>query len=182
MSLPNLLTVLRIAAIPLVAWLAIAGDPAMRWTALALYVAAAITDWLDGWLARRSNTVSPLGRMLDPIADKLLIAALIVVLAFDGTLSVLDLIPAIAIMLREVAVSGLREFMGNASIVVHVSRLAKYKTTFQLVAVAVLLAQPLVPAIGLLADALLWIAGILTVWTGYEYFRGAWPHLVGDNE
>jgi CDP-diacylglycerol--glycerol-3-phosphate 3-phosphatidyltransferase len=179
-ALPNLLTYARIIAIPVIVWLALMGDPAGRWAAFVLYVVAAITDYLDGYFARKWQVISPLGRMLDPIADKLLIGALIVALAADGTIAGWSLVPAIAIMLREIFVSGLREFMGDAGIVVHVTKLAKWKTTAQLVAVGALLVVPIVPAVTLVALALLWVAGILTVWTGWDYFRGAWPHLRGD--
>ena len=177
MSLPNILTIARIVAIlPIVLLILIDGTWA-RWLALILFAAAAITDWLDGYLARRSNIVSPLGRMLDPIADKMLVAALLVIFAFDGTFSWLDLIPALAILMREVLISGLREHLGNSNVVLNVTMLAKYKATIQLVAIGLLIAVPLVPGLGLWAHLLFWVAGALTVWTGWDYFRTAWPHL-----
>lgn len=179
MSLPNLLTVLRILAIPLIVWLLLAGGDVARYWAFAIYVAAAVTDFFDGWLARRSNDISPLGRMLDPIADKLLIAALIVVLAFDHSFTVGDLTPALAILIREVFVSGLREYLGAEGIIIHVSSLAKYKTTLQLIAIGGVILVPVLPGLALAASGLLWLAGVLTVWTGLEYLRGAWPHLQG---
>ena len=180
LNLPNLLTIGRIAAIPVVCALVVAGTPELRWAAFALYVVAAITDWLDGYLARRMNLISPLGRMLDPIADKLLVAALIVVFAATRDFSVLDLVPAIAILVREILVSGLREFLGPRNVVVHVTRLAKWKTTAQLVALGVVVLEPVVPGLTLASDVVLWIAGLLTVWTGVQYFAGAWPHLSGE--
>lgn len=180
MSLPNLLTMARIALIPVIAVLLLADFGAARWIAFALYVAAAITDWFDGYLARRDGLVSPLGRMLDPIADKLLVCVLIVLFAFDGTFSMTDLLPALTILGREVFISGLREFLGNQSVVMNVSRLAKYKTTVQLIAIGALMLAPMFPAVGLAGRALFWIAAVLTVWTGYEYLRGAAPHLKGD--
>ncbi len=179
MSLPNLLTILRILAIPVIVWLLLSGSELARYWAFALYVLAAVTDFLDGWLARRSNDISPLGRMLDPIADKLLIAALIVALAFDHSLSMLDLTPALAILVREVFVSGLREYLGSEGIVIHVSTLAKYKTTTQLIAIGAVILAPVIPTLALAASGLLWLAAVLTVWTGIEYLRGAWPHLQG---
>lgn len=103
-SIPNLLTYGRIIAIPVIALLVVTGVPALRWLALLIYLAAAVSDFLDGYLARKWNLSSPLGQMLDPIADKLLIGALIVVFAFDATLYPLDLIPALAILLREIFV------------------------------------------------------------------------------
>lgn len=177
LSLPNLLTVARIVAIPVILVLAISDINLFRWVALALFIIAAITDFLDGFLARVMGQSSPLGRMLDPIADKLLVGALLIAFAWDGTFSVFDLIPATAIMLREIFVAGLREFLGGMNVVVHVSWLAKYKTTFQLIAMGVLLAEPLAPEIRLIADALLWLAAILTIWTGWSYWSGAQPHL-----
>ena len=179
-SLPNLITIARILLIPVICWLLVTGNLPLRAVALGLYALAAVSDWLDGYLARRLDLGSPLGRMLDPIADKLLVGALLVTLAWNGSFSELDLIPAIAILLREIFVSGLREFLGPRNVVVHVTKLAKWKTTVQLVALAVVILEALVPGWGLVSDLLLWLAGILTVWTGAQYFMGAWSHLRGD--
>lgn len=179
-SIPNLITYARIVAVPVVCWLLITGDPTLRWIALVLFVLAALSDWLDGYLARRLNQGSPLGRMLDPIADKLLVNALLIVLAFTHDFDRWDLVPAIAIMLRETFIPGLREFLGNRQIVLHVTMLAKWKTTAQLVALAIVIAAGLVPALDLIADLVLWLAGVLTVITGVQYFASAWPHLSGD--
>jgi CDP-diacylglycerol--glycerol-3-phosphate 3-phosphatidyltransferase len=182
LNLPNLLTIGRIVAIPVICWLLVVGGPVALWIALILYVAAALTDWLDGYLARRMKIVSGLGRMLDPIADKLLVGALLIVLAWTRQLSAFDLIPAVAIMVREIFVSGLREFLGPKNVVVHVTPLAKWKTTAQLVALAVVILESLVPGLGLVSDIVLWIAGILTVVTGTQYFLGALPHLDGETK
>ena len=178
-SIPNLLTYGRIVAIPVICLLVVADVPALRWLALLLYLAAAVTDYLDGYLARKWNQSSPLGQMLDPIADKLLIGALIVVFAWDATLYALDLIPALAILLREIFVSGLREYLGPKGVVVKVTQLAKWKTTVQMVALIFVFLEPLLPGMRLPAELLLWAAGILTVVTGAQYFLGAWPHLSG---
>lgn len=178
MTLPNLLTIARILAIPIIISLLLSGDASLRWAALVLFALAAITDWLDGYLARKFNDTSPLGRMLDPIADKLLVCALLLTFAFDGTFSLLDLVAAIAILGREMFISGLREFLGNQNIVLHVSKLAKYKTTLQLIAIGVYFAVPMMPVLAPVASALFWAAALLTVWTGWEYFRGALPHLM----
>ena len=178
-SLPNLLTIGRIVLVPVICWLLATGSVELRAVALGLYGVAAITDWLDGYLARRFNLGSPLGRMLDPIADKLLVGALLIVLAWNGSFSALDLFPAVAIMLREILVSGLREYLGPMNVVVHVTPLAKWKTTVQLVALGIVMLEALVPGFGLVADAALWLAGILTAWTGAQYFIGALPHLRG---
>lgn len=180
LTLPNLITIARILLIPVICWLLVTGNLSMRAAALGLYALAAVSDWLDGYLARRLNLGSPLGRMLDPIADKLLVGALLVVLAWNGSFSELDLIPAVAILVREIFVSGLREFLGPRNVVVHVTKLAKWKTTVQLVALAVVILEALVPGWGLVSDVVLWLAAVLTVWTGIQYFAGAWPHLRGD--
>lgn len=177
---PNQITIARILAIIPIAWLALAGDPTLRVLALALYVLAAASDWLDGYLARAWSQYSPLGRMLDPIADKLLIGVLLVALAWDHSLSALELIPACAILLREIFISGLREFLGNTKVVLAVTRLAKWKTTVQLVALAFVLVRPLLPVLDLPTSLLLWLAGAMTVWTGWQYLRASWPHLSGD--
>ena len=179
LSLPNLLTVLRILAIPVIVILAITPSDFLRTIALLIYILAAITDFFDGFLARMLNETSPLGRMLDPIADKLLVGALLIAFAWDHTFSVFDLIPAIAIMLREIFVSGLREFMGTQNVIMPVSMLAKYKTTVQLIALGICMAEPMVPELRLISDAALWLAAVLTIWTGWNYWQGAWKMMTG---
>lgn len=177
MNLPNLLTISRIVAIPVIIWLVFIDHPVARQVAFVLYVIACLTDYLDGYLARKMNIVSALGRMLDPIADKLLVGTLLIAFAHTGEFNQQHTWLAIAIMFREIAVAGLREYLGNAQITVHVSKLAKYKTTVQLVALAVFMLVPLVPNVTLIASGLLWLAAGLTLYTGYEYFAGAWPKL-----
>jgi cardiolipin synthase len=181
-QIPNLITIARIVAIPVVVALVMTGDPNLRWVALILYVLAAASDWLDGYLARKWNQISPLGRMLDPIADKLLVGLLIAALAWDGSLSALDMIPALAILFREFFIPGLREFLGNAQVVLKVSQLAKWKTTVQLIALAIILLEPLLPGLTLVSDLVLWLAGVLTVWTGTQYLLASWPHLADDKK
>jgi cardiolipin synthase (CMP-forming) len=180
-SIPNLITFGRIIAVPVVCWLIIFDNIWLRGIALVLFIVAAASDWVDGYLARRWGQSSPLGKMLDPIADKLLVGALIVTLAWDRSFSAWDLIPAIAILLREIFVAGLREYLGNASVSVPVTQLAKWKTTVQLVALGFIIFERMVPAVGLVSDLLLWVAGLLTVWTGYHYLYKAWPHLDSPN-
>jgi cardiolipin synthase (CMP-forming) len=179
---PNLITIARILAIIPIVWLVMSGDITLRIIALAIYVIAAASDWLDGFLARAWNQYSPLGRMLDPIADKLLVGILIAALAWDGSFSGWDMIPACAILFREFFIPGLREFLGNIKVVLNVSWLAKWKTTLQLVALAVVLFERIVPGFGLLSDILLWAAGVLTLWTGWQYLRASWPHLVEEQK
>jgi CDP-diacylglycerol---glycerol-3-phosphate 3-phosphatidyltransferase len=176
MNLPNLLTIARIAAIPVIVLLVLGGGGYV-WIAFGLYVIAAVTDWVDGFLARRMDLHSSLGRMLDPIADKMLVAALIVAFAATGDLSGWDLLPALAILMREIFVSGLREFLGGRQVAVHVSTLAKYKTTAQLIAVGAVMLAAALPELALAAQVLLWVAGLLTVSTGVRYLAGAWSEL-----
>ncbi|WP_366933684.1 CDP-diacylglycerol--glycerol-3-phosphate 3-phosphatidyltransferase, partial [Devosia sp.] len=176
---PNIITIARIAAIIPIVWLVMDGDLTMRITALVIYVLAAASDWVDGFLARAWNQYSDLGRMLDPIADKLLVGILIAALAWDGSFSGWDMIPVCAILFREFFISGLREFLGNTAVVLPVSKLAKWKTTIQLVALAVVLVEPLIPGLRLISDVVLWAAGAITLWTGWNYLRASWPHLSG---
>lgn len=187
LALPNLLTYARIAAVPVVVgllyWQSIFDGPLwLRWVALAFFIAAGVTDILDGYLARTWGQQSSLGRMLDPIADKLLVGILIAALAWDGSFSGWDMIPACAILFREFFIPGLREFLGNTQIVLPVSWLAKWKTTLQLVALAAILFERIVPGFGLVSDILLWVAGALTLWTGFQYLRASWPHLVEEQK
>lgn len=189
LSLPNVLTYARIVAIPVVvALLFWPGEPAMRWYALALYAAAGATDYLDGYLARLYDEQSSLGRMLDPIADKLLVAACLLMLVADGTIRSWSIWAAIVILSREILVSGLREFLAEVKVSVPVSRLAKWKTAMQLVAVGFLIAGPagdaLLPAdwTRLIGLALLWVAAILTLVTGYDYMKASIQHLVVEDE
>ena len=176
---PNTITIARIAAIIPIAALVMYGAPAARSVALFLYIAAAVSDWVDGYLARAWNQYSDLGRMLDPIADKILVIILIAILAWDRSLSALDLIPAVAILFRETFIPGLREFLGNKTVVLPVTKLAKWKTTIQLVALGLVLAETIVPGLTLVSDLVLWIAGAITLWTGWDYLRASWPHLSG---
>lgn len=189
-SLPNILTYARCVAVPLVAaclfWSDIlAGGLWLRWVALALYIAAAVTDFFDGYLARAWSQQSAIGRMLDPIADKLLVSTCLLMMASDGTIRGWSLWAAIVILCREILVSGLREFLAELRVSVPVSRLAKWKTTLQLVAVGVLIAGPageaVLPGTSRVGLTLLWISAVLTLYTGYDYFRAGARHLVEDD-
>ena len=196
-SLPNTLTYARIAAVPLVVacmfWQDILeGGLWLRWVALGLFIAAAVTDVLDGYFARSWGQQSDIGRMLDPIADKLLVSSSLLMLAADGTIRGWSLWAAIVILCREILVSGLREYLAELRVGVPVTRLAKWKTALQLVAVGFLLAGtagdllvaavanlgfPVVTWIGL---TLLWLSALLTLYTGYDYFRAGLHHLTKD--
>ena len=181
---PNMLTYGRIAAVPVLAALLMYGGNGARWVALAIYVVAAATDFLDGYLARLWGQQSALGRMLDPIADKVLVSVVLLVLAADGILAGGHLWAAIIIMAREVLVSGLREFLGELRVSVPVTKIAKWKTTAQLISIGFLIAGPagdaLVPGVTYAGILLLWVAAGLTLYTGYDYFQAGLRHVVDE--
>ncbi len=187
-NVPNLLTYGRIAAVPMVvACFALPGMPTAtsRWVALGIFVVAAITDFFDGYLARAWHQQSALGRMLDPIADKLLVASLLLVLVDARTIDGLAVIAAVIILCREILVSGLREFLAELRVSVPVTQLAKWKTTTQLVAVGFLVVGPagdrILPNTTAIGIALLWISALLTLYTGWDYFRAGIGHLIEDD-
>lgn len=185
LTLPNLLTLGRIAAIPALLATFYWDTPATRWTACAIFTAAAVTDFFDGYLARRFNQVSAIGRFLDPIADKLLVAALLLFLAAFERFSTLALIPAVVILCREILVSGLREYLAEIRIGMPVTPLAKWKTTVQLIALPVLIVgDGGLPghAITLIGEILLWAAGLLTLITGYAYLKAGVAHMRAADE
>lgn len=180
--LPNLLTYGRIAAVPaMVACFFLDGDFG-NWLALAIFVAAAVTDVLDGYVARAWEQQTSLGRMLDPIADKLLVAAALLMLAAQQTIAGWSLWAAVIIMSREILVSGLREFLAEVNVSVPVTQLAKYKTVVQMVAIGFLLAgsagDKIFPWTTLTGLSLLWISAILTLYTGWDYFRAGVKHVL----
>lgn len=181
-NLPNILTYGRILAVPVVAGLLMYGGVGARWMALAIYIAAAITDFLDGYLARRWQQQSSLGRMLDPIADKVLVAVVLLVLCSEQILDGGHRWAAVVILSREVLVSGLREYLGELRVSVPVTRIAKWKTTAQFLAIGFLIAGPagdrLVPYVTEVGIGLLWVAAGLTLYTGYDYFRAGLRHVV----
>jgi cardiolipin synthase (CMP-forming) len=181
-NVPNILTYGRIAAVPVVAGLLMYGGNEARWTALAIYVVAAITDFFDGYLARLWKQQSSLGRMLDPIADKVLVAVVLLVLSADGILFGGHIWAAIIILSREVLVSGLREYLGELQVSVPVTKIAKWKTTVQLVSIGFLIAGPagdtVLPHTTTAGITLLWLAAALTLYTGYDYFRAGIRHVV----
>jgi cardiolipin synthase len=182
-NLPNLLTLSRIVAIPLVIiclWFNTAWG---QWLAMIIFVIAAVTDWFDGYFARRYHQISRLGRFLDPIADKLLVAAALVMLVANGPLHGVHVLAALIILAREILVSGLREFLAELRVGLPVSQLAKWKTAAQMTAIAFLLVGdagpkeiPVVP-IGL---TLIWLAAALTIVTGYDYLRTGLRHMADD--
>jgi len=193
LSVPNLLTYARIAAVPAVVGCLYWQDvpqhgPWLRWVALLIFISAAITDILDGYLARRWGELTTFGRMLDPIADKLLVASCLFMLVFDGTIVGVHVWAGIVILCREILVSGLREYLAELRVSVPVTRLAKWKTTLQLVAVGFLLAgdagdaivDAIVPVVTWTGLALLWLSALLTLYTGWDYFRAGVRHLIDE--
>src|SRR5438477_10590285 len=186
-ALPNLLTYGRIAAIPAVVaclyWQEIPQHGEwLRWLALTIFIAAGVTDFLDGYLARKWGELTSFGRMLDPIADKLLVSSCLLMLAADGTIRGWSLWAAIVILCREILVSGLREYLAQLRVSVPVTTLAKWKTTLQLVAIGFLPAgdagDQIIPIVTLTGLTLLWISAIVTLYTGYDYFRAGVRHLI----
>ena len=178
--LPNLLTVSRILVIPIVIGsFYVPGDYA-RWFACALFSAAAVTDWLDGHVARRWQQQSEIGRFLDPIADKLLVSATLFMLTTFGRLSSEAVLPALVILCREILVSGLREYLAELRVGMPVSRLAKWKTVIQMVAIGVLIVGDAGPGflpVAAIGEILLWIAALLTLVTGYDYLQAGFRHM-----
>ncbi len=183
-DLPNLLTLSRIAAIPLLIALAVLHHPATDLASCVVFSAAAVTDYFDGRVARGRRQLSDFGRMLDPIADKLLVGATLMVLAGQGRLALWGLYPAIVILLREILVSGLREHLASLRIGLPVTRLAKWKTGFQMGALGALLAGDssarllhlgFLP-VALIGGAMLWIAAALTLVTGWDYLTAGLRH------
>ncbi|MEK1933042.1 MAG: CDP-diacylglycerol--glycerol-3-phosphate 3-phosphatidyltransferase [Pararhizobium sp.] len=186
-SIPNLLTYGRILAVPLIVLCffiegKLQSSDFARWTALALFAIASITDFFDGYLARIWQQTSNIGKMLDPIADKLLVASVLLLVAADGTIAGWSIWAAIIILCREILVSGLREYLAALKVSVPVTRIAKWKTTIQMVAIAFLLAGPagdkLLPYTTEMGILLLWIAAAITLYTGYDYFRAGLKHMV----
>lgn len=181
-NLPNLLTLSRIAAIPLVIATFYLDEPLGNWLGLAIYTIAAVTDFFDGYVARAWAQQSQLGRFLDPVADKLLVSALLLMLVATGRIPGLAVLPALVILCREILVSGLREFLAGVQVRVPVSRLAQWKTTVQMLTLGFLLVGGAGPQFGPLSTTEvgvlgLWIAAVLTLITGYDYLRAGLRHV-----
>lgn len=183
-NLPNLLTVSRVLATPVVCVLLMLQTAWGSWLALVVFVAAAITDFLDGYLARAWSLQSSFGRFLDPIADKLLVASVLLVLVGIDRLWGVHIVPAAVILWREILVSGLREHLAQLNVGLPVTRLAKWKTTLQMIAIGFLVVGEYGPAFGPLTTPMiglsgLWAAALLTFITGYDYLRAGLGHM-GD--
>jgi len=192
-NIPNMLTYGRILAVPLIVLCffiegRLQSTDFARWAALGLFAIASITEVLDGYLARIWNQTSNIGRMLDPIADKLLISVCLLLMAADTekTIAGWSLWAAIIILCREILVSGLREYLAELKVSVPVTRIAKWKTTVQMLALGFLLAGPagekVLPFTIEIGITLLWVAALLTIYTGYDYFRAGLKHVVDEEE
>ena len=187
-SLPNILTISRILAIPLIVALFWVKGDAARWAMLALFALAGVTDYFDGMLARSMGNISSLGRFLDPVADKLLVSSLLIMLVWSGNISGLVILPALVILCREILVSGLREFLAGIKVGVPVSNLAKWKTAVQMFALGFLIVGAAGPnfwypeitttAVG---EVLLWLAALLTMITGYDYLQAGLRHMAEED-
>ena len=176
----NILTLFRIATIPIILAMILIQGPISGWVAFFLFCIAGITDFFDGYFARIRKEQTNFGTILDPIADKLLVASVLLVLTAKGTISEWSTIPALIILLREIIVAGLREFLAGIKVSIPVSRIAKFKTTIQILALGLLILSE-----GFLEDSLmsssilwfgkfsLWLAAILTLYTGYDYLKSS---------
>src|SRR6476660_1747197 len=187
LAVPNLLTYARIVAVPVVVaclyWQDILqGGLWLRWVALVIFIGAGVTDVLDGYFARKWGEQSAFGRMLDPIADKLLVASCLLMLAADGTIRGWSIWAAIVILCREILVSGLREFLADLKVSVPVSKVAKWKTAAQLFALGFLVVGPagdqVLPHNTQIGIVMLWVAALLTIYTGWDYLNAGIRHLV----
>lgn len=180
-TISNQLTIARVLLIPLFMVVFYLPSYLGYLGATLIFFIASVTDWFDGYLARSRGEVTAFGRFLDPVADKLLVAAALVLLVeADRAPAIL----AVVIIGREIAISALREWLAEQARTVHVSMMGKFKTATQMLAIGALLLHIEVFAINmhLLGEALLWIAAALTLWSGYEYVRDAWPELMQKKE
>ncbi|MBL0942110.1 MAG: CDP-diacylglycerol--glycerol-3-phosphate 3-phosphatidyltransferase [Alphaproteobacteria bacterium] len=184
-TLPNLLTLSRIIAIPVVVALLYLPGRIWDWMAAGIFILACVTDFLDGYFARAWQQTSSFGRVLDPIADKLLVASCLLVLVDLNSIRGISLIPALIILCREILVSGLREFLAELQVPLPVSRLAKWKTGIQMIALSCLLigedSWNAIPTqtVGL---AGLWFAALLTLITGYDYLTAGLQHMASQED
>lgn len=180
LTLPNILTLSRIFTVPILVALLWHPHPFDYALAFGLYCLMGVTDYFDGYLARAQGAVSRLGIFLDPIADKIMVAAVIVMLITTGDIKHSAVIAAMVILLREIAVSGLREFLADLRVSMPVSQLAKWKTAFQLVALGALILGGALPAWAFVHQTglfSLWVAALLTLVTGWDYLRAGIRHM-----
>ena len=187
--MPNLLTIIRIIFASLIALILIFSDSKMAYfISFILFALAGITDYFDGWLARKRNQISDLGRMLDPIADKILVISTFIILMSNNVIDGFNVIAALIIIYREIFISGLREFLGNKSFVVKVTKLAKWKTAIQFITILAFLGSQVINDfymytfiinifIEFTCTLLIWITSLISLFTGINYLRSAYEHL-----
>lgn len=187
--MPNLLTVLRIIFASLIALILIFFDSKIAYfISFILFSLAGITDYFDGWLARKKGQISDLGRMLDPIADKILVISTFIILMSNNVIEGFNAIAAFIIIYREIFISGLREFLGNKSLVVKVTKLAKWKTAIQFITILVFLGSQAINNFYMYTDIinifieftctlLIWITSLISLYTGINYLRTSYGHL-----
>ena len=187
--MPNLLTIIRIIFASLIALILIFSDSKMAYfISFILFALAGITDYFDGWLARKRNQISDLGRMLDPIADKILVISTFIILMSNNVIDGFNVIAALIIIYREIFISGLREFLGNKSFVVKVTKLAKWKTAIQFITILAFLGSQVINDfymytviinifIEFICTLLIWITSLISLFTGINYLRSAYDHL-----
>ncbi len=173
----NILTVARLALLPLIVLLIYAGASWALWGALVLYAVGALTDFADGWVARKYNQISEFGTFLDPICDKIYVSILLIVLVDIGVADGLNILPVIVILTREFLVSGLREYLGPKGVKVPVTKLAKWKTASQMFCLGFLILAPLSWLYFILGSLLLWAAAALTAITGWGYLQTGLAHM-----
>ncbi len=181
-NLPNILTISRIGAIPVIIGLMLLPTPLGNWLPFGIYTYACITDFFDGYLARAWEQQSAMGRFLDPIADKLLVSGVLLMLVSTDAITGLTILPAAVILFREILVSGLREFLAEVQVMVPVTVLAKWKTMIQMLALGFLLVGGAGPDFGPVTTQEigivgLWVAAVLTVGTGYDYLKAGLKHI-----
>lgn len=176
-NLANILTVLRLLLLPFIIILLFLPFEWAAWFCLILYIIGAVTDWLDGWVARKFNQVTPFGRFLDPIADKIFVVTMLLMLVAVDRITGVMVLAVIVILVREFLVSGLREFLGPKNITVHVTQLAKWKTAVQMAATACLIVGPYHIALDATGQIALGLAAAMTAYTGWQYLQAGMKHI-----
>ena len=176
-NIANILTVTRLALLPFIIALLYAHSAWAAWTVLVLYIIGALTDWLDGWVARRYDQISDFGKFMDPVSDKIFVVTLLMMLVATHRIEHFLVLAVIIILVREFLVSGIREFLAPKGISLPVTKLAKWKTATQMIATGLLIIGPAYPLADLTGGILLCAAAALTVITGWDYLKTAWRYL-----
>ncbi len=176
-NIANMLTMARILLLPVIILLLFVHADWASWSVLVLYILGALTDWLDGWVARKYNQISAFGTFLDPISDKIFVVTILLMLIATDRIEDLMVLPVIIILVREFVVAGIREFLGPKGIKLPVTNLAKWKTAAQMIATGMLILEPVSLTIAFSGDFMLWVAALLTAVTGWGYVKAAWQHV-----